>query len=58
MSDEKSAKTFGAEDNRPFSDRTVRRLRRIGEDWEGSKPDKAFSRSEEERVGFSVREQC
>jgi len=54
MSELKSAKTFSAEASRPFSDRTLRRLRRMGEDDEGRMVERAFDRSLAERVGFSA----
>lgn len=52
--EEKSAKTLGADESLPFSDRTVRRLVRIGEDEEGRNFLRLASRSEEDRVGFSI----
>lgn len=54
MSELKSAKTFSADESRPFSERTVRRLRRIGEVLESRIPPRALDRSAAERVGFSV----
>jgi hypothetical protein len=54
IKDEKSAKTLGAEESRPFSDRTVRRFRRIGEDEVGRNFLRLASRSDEDKVGFSA----
>ena len=51
--DPKSAKTLGAEESRPFSERTERRLSRMGEEPDGRMPFRAVSRSELDNVGFS-----
>lgn len=53
MSELKSAKTFGADDKRPFSDNTVRRLWRIEDELEGRREERALSRSDADSVGFS-----
>jgi hypothetical protein len=55
MSEAKSAKTLGADARRPFSDRTARRLVRMGEADEGRTDLSCEARSEAERVGFSGR---
>ena len=46
--------TLGAEERRPFSDKTVKRLSRIGEEFWGRIPVNAVWRSVDESVGFSV----
>lgn len=52
----KSAKTLGAEERRPFSERTLRRLKSNGEEPEGSTFFKTSERSLKERVGLSADE--
>lgn len=54
MRELKSAKTLGADERRPFSERTERRLERMGDTPEGTTEERAADRSEAERVGFSV----
>lgn len=54
MRELKSAKTLGADERRPFSERTERRLERMGDAPEGTTDERAADRSEAERVGFSV----
>jgi len=55
MSEPKSAKTLGACERRPFSERTWRRLERRGEAPEGRTLARAAWRSGAERVGLSAR---